>query len=153
MLSVQPLDDAKAIAAIYADPYIASRIGHDHRPAAPIEHPAARYLGAYADGELVGAFLVIESGFIEWDLHALLTRRALPFCRDLGRACIAWCFAQPARIERVTAYVIEGLESARNYCLRLGFRAEGFRRAALCVGGQLRGIYVLGLTRREWGAA
>jgi hypothetical protein len=148
MLQVEPLGDKAAIAGLYRDPYIA-RVGHDHRPAAPIEHPAVRYLGAWVDGCLVGAFLVIESGFIEWDLHALLTKRALPWCRDLGRMCLAWCFAHSI-VQRVTAYVLEGLESARNYCLKLGFVLEGFRRDAAQVDGRLVGVHVLGMTRRDW---
>lgn len=140
----------QAIGAICADPYVA-RAGHDHRPTAPISHPSVSYLGAYAYGELVGAFLVIKSGFIEWDLHSLLTRKALPWCRDLGRLCLSWCFGHKA-IERVTAYVIEGLETAKNYCLRLGFVIEGFRRNAAKVNGEFRGVHVLGMTRAEWEA-
>jgi hypothetical protein len=151
MLRLLPLNDKAALADLYRDPYIA-RVGHDHRPAAPIEHPAASYLGAWVGDSLVGAFLVIESGFIEWDVHALLTRRALPWCRDFGRMCLAWCFGHEV-VQRVTAYVIEGLEAARNYCLKLGFVVEGFRRDAVSVGGQLVGLHVLGMTRRDWTAA
>jgi hypothetical protein len=147
-LSLRPLNDPDALAALYADPYIA-RVGHDHRPASPITHPEVHYIGAHVDGELVGAFMVVESGWIEHDVHALLTRRALRWSRDLGAMMLARMFDDHA-IKRVTAQVIEGLESARNYCLRLGFRLEGFRRDALMVGGRLRGVYMLGLTRRDW---
>ena len=148
LLELKPLTDDGALAALYGDPYIA-RIGHDHRRAEPIHHQYAKYLGAYADGDLVGAFLIIESGFIEVDLHALLTRRALPHSRELGRMCIAQAFLSP-EIFRVTAYVIEGLESARNYCLKLGFKTEGMRRDACMQGGTLLGVHVLGLTRTDW---
>lgn len=148
LLDVQPLADQGALASLYRDPYI-SRIGHDDRPAAPIEHPHVHYLGARVDGELVGAFLIIESGFIEVDVHALLTRRALPHSRALGRLCLAQAFANPG-IERVTAYVIEGLTTARNYCLKLGFQSEGFRRNACRQRGQLLGVHILGMTRNEW---
>ena len=148
LLELQPLADQGALASLYRDPYI-SRIGHDDRPAAPIEHPHVRYLGARVDGELVGAFLIIESGFIEVDVHALLTRRALPHSRALGRLCLAHAFAAPD-IERVTAYVIEGLTAARNYCLKLGFQSEGFRRNACRQSGRLLGVHILGMTRNEW---
>ncbi len=148
LLELQPLADQGALASLYRDPYI-SRIGHDDRPAAPIQHPHVHYLGARVDGELVGAFLIIESGFIEVDVHALLTRRALPHSRALGRLCIAQAFANP-EIERVTAYVIEGLTAARNYCLKLGFQSEGFRRSACRQNGQLLGVHILGMTRNEW---
>ena len=148
MLSLRPLNDPDAIAALYADPYI-SRVGHDHRPAAYIDHPEVHYTGAHVDGVLVGAFVVVESGWIEHDVHAILTRRALRWSRDLGAMMLAQMFDNPM-LQRITAQVIEGLESARNYCLRLGFRLEGFRRDAVMVGGRLRGVYMLGLTRRDW---
>jgi hypothetical protein len=152
MLALSALDSrSHELAAIYADPWVA-KVGHDHRPAAPITHPAVRYLGAYVGGSLVGAFAVIESGFIELDLHALLTKRALPYCRELGRLCLAHAFGDTA-IQRVTAYITEGLESARNYCLKLGFKVEGFRRCAVQKSGRLLGVHVLGLSRQDWEAS
>lgn len=148
LLELRPLNDQDALAAIYRDPYV-SRIGHDYRAAEPIKHPNARYLGAYVDGDLVGAFLLIESGSIETDLHALLTRRALEHSRELGRLCLDHVFRSP-EIERVTAYIIGGLTAARNYCLKLGFVTEGLRRNACMQGGQLLGVHILGMTRNEW---
>lgn len=142
--------DAPELAAIYSDPYVA-RVGYDDRPAQPIAHEAVSYHLAHIDGETVGAFMAIRSGYLEWDVHALLTRHALPYCRELGRLFLDWCFSHP--IARVTAPVIEGLESARNYCLRLGFHVEGFRRDVLRQGGVLRGVWVLGMTRTDWEAA
>lgn len=148
LLDVQPLFDQGALAPLFLDPYIA-RVGHDDRPAAPISHPHVRYLGAYVDGELVGAFMVIESGFVELDLHAMLTRSALKHSRELGRLCLARAFADE-RVERVTAYVIEGLTTARNYCLKLGFQFEGIRRNACRQHGRLLGVHILGMTRNDW---
>lgn len=148
LLELQPFPDLSALAPLFLDPYIA-RVGHDDRPAALIEHPHVHYLGARADGELVGAFMIIESGFVEVDVHALLTRRALPHSRALGRLCLDQAFANPV-IERVTAYVIEGLAAARNYCLKLGFQTEGLRRNACRQNGRLLGLHVLGITRNEW---
>lgn len=148
LLELHPLSDQGALAPLFLDPYIA-RVGHDDRPAAPIEHPDVRYFGARVDGELVGAFMFIESGFIEVDVHALLTRRALPHSRELGRLCLAEAFRDP-RIERVTAYVIEGLTAARNYCLKLGFQFEGIRRNACRQNGRLLSVDILGMTRKDW---
>lgn len=151
VLLLRPLTDKDTLQAIYRDPYIA-RVGHDHRPAAPIDHPNASYMGAYADGRLVGAFLVIKSSSIELDLHALLTKRAIRHSRTLGRLCLDYAFSNPM-IERVTAYVIDGLTAARNYCIKLGFKDEGFRRNACMQGGRLLGIHMLGMTRKEWSQA
>jgi len=148
LLELQPLSDQSALAPLFLDPYIA-RVGHDDRPAAPISHPHVHYLGARVDGELVGAFMIIESGFVEVDVHALLSRRALPHSRELGRLCLAQAFANP-EIQRVTAYVIDGLNAARNYCLKLGFQYEGVRRCACRQGGRLRDVHTLGMTRNDW---
>lgn len=148
LLELHPLSDQGALAPLFLDPYIA-RVGHDDRPAAPIAHPHVRYLGAYVDGDLVGAFMVVESGYVEADVHALLARRALPHSRDLGRMCLAHVFADPT-IERATAYVIEGLTAARNYCVKLGFQFEGSRRNACRQNGQLRSVDILGMTRKDW---
>lgn len=147
-LYLAPLTDRTALDALYRDPYIA-RIGHDHRPASPIHHPDAYYFGAHIGGDLVGAFLVIDSGYIECDMHVLLTRRALPHSRALGRMCLDLIFSNPA-IQRVTGYVIEGLEAAKNYGLKIGFKVEGFRRDACMQGGRLLGVHVLGITRNDW---
>lgn len=147
-LELRELSDFSALQAIYADPYV-SRVGHDHRQAEPILHPNARYLGAYIDGQLSGAFLLIDSGFIEVDTHALLQKKALKHSRELGMLCINKVF-ENAEIQRVTAYVIQGLQSAYNYCIKIGFRDEGLRRDACKQNGKLLGVHVLGITRSDW---
>jgi hypothetical protein len=132
---------------VYADPYI-TKIRHDHRPAAPIQHPLVTYLSAWIGGNFAGAFVAVRFSPVEIELHALLMRSSLKHSRSLGNACLQWAFAQP--IQRVTAYVIEGLEAAKNYCLKLGFKEEGRRRAACMQGGIAKDIYVLGMTRLDW---
>jgi RimJ/RimL family protein N-acetyltransferase len=92
--------------------------------------------------------MAIRFSPLEIELHALLKRSVLKHSRELGMACLGWAFSQP--IQRVTAYIIEGLELARNYCLKLGFKEEGRRRAACVQGGVLKDVYVLGMTRLDW---
>jgi hypothetical protein len=132
---------------VYSDPYI-TKVGHDHRPAAYIDHPAVTYLSAWIGSTFAGAFMAVRFSPIEIELHAFLKRSALEHSRALGVACLEWAFAQP--IQRVTAYIIEGLESAKNYCLKLGFKEEGRRRAACMQGGIIKDVYVLGMTRLDW---
>ena len=134
---------------VYSDPYI-TKVGHDHRPAAPIQHPNVTYLSAWVGGSFVGAFIAIKQSSVELELHALLKKSALKQSRTLGFACLTWAFAQP--ILRVTAYIIEGLETAKNYCIKLGFKVEGCRRCACMQGGIVKDVYVLGMTRQEWSA-
>ena len=132
---------------LYSDPYI-TKIGHDHRPAYPVFDQTATYLSAFVDGKFAGAFLAIKSSFIEYDLHALLKKSHIKQSRDLGRAFLLWAFAHP--IERVTAYIIEGLGSAANYCRKLGFVDEGVRRNACIQNGIKKNVYILGMTREDW---
>lgn len=133
---------------VYSDPYIA-KVGHDHRPAAPIIHSAATYLSAFILSEFAGAFLVIRQSAIEYEVHALLKKRSRIMSRDLGKACIDWMFSNP-QIARVTASIIEDNKTTVNYCLKLGFEQEGFKRDACLTCGLLRGIHIMGMTRSDW---
>jgi len=136
---------AEDLRALYADPYIA-RVGHDHRPAAPIAHPQVVYLSAWVAGRFAGAFLAIR-GAVDYELHALLYRWARPWSRELGKACIRWAFSHP--IQRVSVQIVEGLETVRNYCLKLGFKPEGIKRQACMQNGVPKDIYMLGMLRSE----
>ena len=133
---------------VYADPYI-NKVGHDHRPAAPIIHPNVTYLSAWIGNTFAGAFIIIKQSAVELELHSLLKKSSIKESRQLGLACIAWAFSNPT-VLRVTAYIIEGLEAAKNYCLKLGFKQEGCRRCACVQGGIVKDVYVLGMTRHEW---
>lgn len=133
---------------IYADPYI-TKVGHDHRPAAPIQHPLVTYLSAFVNGKFAGAFIAIQQTAIEIDLHALLKKEFVRYSRMLGAELLRWSFDKKQTM-RVTAYIIEGLESAKNYCIKLGFKMEGFRRDACMQDGNLKGVHILGMTRRDW---
>lgn len=136
--------------ALCEDPYIA-KVGHDHRPLKPIDHPAAVYLSAWVGDSFAGAFLAIR-GKVDFELHALLQRWAMPWSRELGRLCLVWAFSHP--INRVTALVIDGLDTARNYCLKLGFKCEGVKRGACMQNGVAKDVHMLGMLRSEFmGAA
>lgn len=149
--AVRPIENKDVISALYEAPEF-QVVAHDHRGAKPVFASFAKYLGAYVDGRLAGLFLIIRTSTIEVDVHALILRRFVGESRNLGRDCLAHVFSDGA-IQRATAYVIDGLASAVNYCLKLGFSREGFRRNACSVGGVLRGVHVLGITRADWEAA
>ena len=132
---------------VYADPYI-TRVAPDDRSMAPVIHPLATYLSAFVNGRFVGAFLAIRYTQHEIESHALLTRAALRHSRQLGDAFLTWAFMQD--VMRVTAHIYEYLGSAKNYCLKLGFQEEGFRRCAVVKDGRAVGVYTLGIIRQEW---
>lgn len=149
MLSVTEGITKEHLEEIYSDPYI-TKIGHDHRPAAPIEHPLVTYLSAWIDGKFAGAFLMIYATKIEMEMHVLLKKAALGHSRDLGKFCLGWAFSHP--IERVTGYIIQGLEKALNYGIKIGFKYEGVKRNACMQNGILKNVYILGMTREDWSA-
>lgn len=134
---------------VMCSPYVASRVTHDHRMPGYIAHPDVRYLCAMVDGKVAGVFTLIDFSALEVEVHAGLLPWVVRHSRDLGRACLAHVFADP-EVQRATAHIIEGLESARNYCLKLGFQQEGFRRSACSKDSRLIGVHVLGLTRADW---
>ena len=133
---------------VYSDPRM-QRIGHDHRPVGPVNHPLAAYLSAWIDGEFVGAFLTIRASTVEIDLHALLLASAVKESRALCRMAVDWAFEQPD-VLRVTGYVIDGLDSALNYCRKVGLQYEGCRRHACLQNGVPRDVHILGATRKDW---
>ncbi len=148
LLKVELVNDFDAIKKIYEDPYT-KRAAHDNRPHEPIEHPDVYYFGAYIDAELVGVFIMIDSNFIDVDVHSLLTRKAMRHCRELGQLCIDLIFSNPD-IHRLTGWIMEGLESALNYDLKIGFKYEGFKEKSVMKNGKLIGVHMVGLTRDDW---
>lgn len=138
------------LADLYADPLIA-RIGDDDQPAAPVSHPLLKYLSAWVCGQFVGAYIVIEFTAREYEIHSLLMRKATRHSRELGRLVLAWAFGHES-VMRVTGYIREGIDSAVNHCLKMGFVYEGFRRNALLVDSKPHGIHILGMTRDDWRA-
>jgi hypothetical protein len=132
---------------VYEDPYIA-RIAPDGRSLVPVIHPLATYLSAWIDNRFVGAFLAIRYTEHEIESHALLTKSAMKHSRQLGEMFLTWSFQQG--VMRVTAHIYEYLKTAKNYCLKLGFKQEGFRRCAAVKDGRSVGVYLLGIVRQEW---
>ena len=132
---------------VYTDPYIIG-IAPDGRALAPVVHTLATYLSAWVDNRFVGAFLSIRFTEHEIESHALLTKSALKHSRQLGEMFLQWAFRQG--VMRVTAHIYEHLETAKNYCLKLGFKQEGFRRCAAVKDGKAIGVYMLGITHPDW---
>lgn len=148
MISLSEGITPENLATLYSDPLIA-RTGDDHCPAYPVFHPLATYLSAWVDGVFAGAYLIIKFSATEFESHSFLMRSATRSSRAFGSMLLAWVFGNDG-VMRLTGYVREGLESARNHCLRMGFKQEGFRRDALLVNGEPKGIYVMGITRKDW---
>ena len=134
--------------AIYSSPKNA-RVGNDGQAMYPVFHPLALYLSAWVNGVFSGAYLTIRYSDFEYEVHSLLSRRAVMQSRNFGRLLLGWVFSHYP-VTRCTGYIAEGIESARNHCLNMGFKQEGFRRDAIMVNGKPKGLYVMGITRSEW---
>lgn len=133
---------------VYSDPFIA-RAAHDSRPFQPVNHPLASYLTATVGGNFAGAFLAIRASNFEIDVHALLKQEFAQESRALGLEFLKWAFSIKD-VQRVSANICQGLESVRNYCLKLGFKQEGFKRQAVSRHGEIGGIYMMGITKQDW---
>lgn len=148
MVSLEEGISVKNLMALYADPFIA-RIADDGMEFAPIDHPLVTYLSAFHGDEFVGAYIVVRFSDCEYEAHSLLMKKATRYSRLLGELLIEWVFSHD-QVLRLTGYIREGIHTAVNHCLKMGFQLEGFRRDALLVNGEPKGIHVLGLTRKEW---
>lgn len=138
---------AERLFEVYSDPYI-SRVSHDHRPASPIFHELVTYLSAWVDGQFAGLFLAIKNSPIDFEIHSLLKKQFVKYSRTLGARALDWAFSN--QILRVSTFVIEGFESAMNYCIKVGFSVEGVRKSACVQNGVVKNVYCLGITRAEW---
>lgn len=148
MIEFEPISyDDERLASLFQDPYI-QRVGYDDRKAEPIDHELVHYFGVFVDGRFVGAYALIESGFDDWDVHSYLSKECLEISRSIGIKFVWFAFDR-FPISRLTAQIIQGLESAVNYCQKVGFTYEGFKRDALKKNGELVGVHILGITRRD----
>lgn len=136
------------LVALYGDPFVA-RICDDGMEFAPVVHPLVTYLSAFNGAEFLGAYLVVRFSDFEYEAHSLLMKRATAHARELGRLLLSWVFSHP-RVLRLTGYVREGIKTAVNHCLKMGLTYEGFRRDALLVNGEPKGLHILGITRSDW---
>lgn len=149
MLSVMLGVTNENLNKVYSDTYITSCISHDDRQAEPVFHDLVQYYSAWVNNTFAGCFMLIKFSSIEYEVHSLLFKEHLKHSRQLACIFLDTLFKEP--IERVTAYIIQGLETARNFCIKIGFKQEGVRRNACKVNDGLKDIYVLGMTRRDRG--
>lgn len=133
---------------IYSDSYI-SKVSHDNKSFEPIEHPLVKYISAFVDGIFAGAFMIVHFSKTEIEIHSLLKKQFIKYSRKLGKEVIDFIFYTYDNL-RLTAYIIDGLEMAKNYVIKLGFSLEGIRKDGCVKDNKIKNIYIYGLTRKEW---
>ena len=134
---------------IYSDRYIIDAISFGDSMPIPIVHDLVDYLSVFSDGEFIGAIILIHFSDYETEVHSLLLKSARIHSREICHMLQDYCFTE-LPILRVTAYVMEKLNSAKNNLLKCGFTYEGFRRCAYIKNGMPEGMHILGVTVDEW---
>lgn len=134
---------------MFSDDKVVRAMGYDGYVPSPILHPLVTTLSAWVNGEFAGLFLAIRYSKYEIELHSLLKYQFIKHSRDLGKMVVEWSFSLPDMM-RVTAHIMEGQETARNYALKVGFKLEGVRRNACIKNGSPRSVYMLGITKEDW---
>jgi RimJ/RimL family protein N-acetyltransferase len=140
---------ANNMSEIYSDAYIIDAISFGDKKPFPVIHELADYVSVFIDGEFVGAILVIHYSGYETEIHSLLLKKSRRYSREICKCILKYCFDE-CEILRVTGYVMEKLNSAKNNLLKCGFTYEGFRRHCYMKNGAPEGIHILGITRQEW---
>ena len=66
---------------VYSDPYI-TKVGHDHRASAPINHPNVTYLSAWVGDTFAGAFMAIKFSALEIESRFFSESGIISFCLE-----------------------------------------------------------------------
>lgn len=148
MIEIREGLDMESLAFIYEQPEI-QKVGYDDNPAYPVFGENCTYLGCFVHDELVGAYLMVEYSDYEFEVHSLILDRGMYFSRRFCELMFEWVFRHK-RILRLTGCVMEDLKTMRNHALKMGFKKEGFRRDALLINGEPKGLHVMGITRKDW---
>lgn len=106
----------------------------------------AKSISAWKDGRLLGA--VVYDGFTPYDCNIHLAvddRRCVT--RQVLRAVFEYPFVQ-LKLDRVTALIAAENEASVDFCERINFSFEGFKRCALAGEDEL--IYGMLKTECRW---
>ena len=148
MIEIREGLSPEELAVIYMAPEI-QKVGYDNNPAYPVYCENVTYLGCFVHDELVGAYLMVRCSDYEFDVHSLILDRAIYYSRHFCELMFEWVFRHK-EVLRLTGYVMEDFLTMRNHAAKMGFKLEGFRRDALMINGEPKGLHVMGITRKDW---
>lgn len=123
------------------------KIKHDHAELGYIDHPMIDYYSCFMDDDFVGCYIVAKIFPIDYEVHMLLLPTAVRNYRELGREMASILFEETDRISTV---VVDGMNSAKNYVEKLGFRLEGIKKEAFEQGGVKKDAYFYGLLKKDF---
>lgn len=132
---------------VYQNEYVLSAFGELHTRE-PLKSDFVKYHSCYADGNFVGCFLEIMRSPIESEVHSLLFKSAAKHCRELALIFIRQLFDSKP-IARVCTQVMYIHRSVINFCLKIGFKIEGFKQNADLKDGVLQNMVMFRILRGE----
>jgi hypothetical protein len=147
ILIVSENASSEELQQVYQNNYVLSVFGELHIKE-PIISEIVKYHSCYINNEFVGCFLEIMRSPIESEVHSLLFKKAAKNCRELAFIFIRQLFASKP-IERVCTQVMEIHRSVINFCLKIGFKIEGFKQNADLKDGMLQNLIMFRILRSE----
>lgn len=132
---------------VYQNEYVLSAFGELHARE-PLKSDFVKYHSCYVNGDFVGCFLEIMRSPIESEVHSLLFKKAAKHCRELAVIFIRQLFDSKP-IARVCTQVMYIHRSVINFCLKIGFKIEGFKQNADLKDGVLQNMVMFRILRGE----
>jgi len=134
------------IEMVYGHPSM-RKIKHDHAELGYIDHPMIDYYSCFLNDEFVGCYIVAKIFPIDYEVHMLLLPTAVKRHRELGLKMATILFEET---DRISTIVIGGMNSAKNYIKKLGFKLEGIKRDAFEQNGIKKDAYFYGLLKKDF---
>lgn len=147
ILTVSENATKEQLQQVYQNEYVLSAFGELHTRE-PIESDIVKYHSCYVNGDFVGCFLEIMRSPIESEVHSLLFKKAAKHCRKLALIFICQLFDSKP-IARVCTQVMYIHRSVINFCLKIGFKIEGFKQNADLKCGKLQNMVMMRILRGE----
>lgn len=147
ILAVSENATIEQLQQVYQNEYVLSVFGELHTRE-PIESEIVKYHSCYIDGNFVGCFLEIMRSPIESEVHSLLFKSAAKHCRKLALIFINQLFDSKP-IARICTQVMYIHRSVINFCLKIGFKIEGFKENADLKDGKLQSLVMMRILRNE----
>jgi hypothetical protein len=147
ILTVAENSTSEQLQQVYKNDYVLSAFGELHTRE-PIESEIVKYHSCYVNGNFVGCFLEIMRSPIESEVHSLLFKIAAKHCRELALIFVRQLF-ESRPIARICTQVMYIHRSVINFCLKIGFKIEGFKQNADLKDGKLQSLVMMRILRDE----
>lgn len=99
----------------------------------------------------MGCVYTTDVGFRTWELGYWFTPGVARngYGLEAVRALVDWVFKMWPGLNRLEAEVFEGNEASAGLLRKAGFADEGIKRGAVCKGGKILDVAIMGMTRND----